>query len=271
VEDRALLGAFAAQAATAIEAKRLRRDAATASTLAQADAMRTGLLRAVSHDLRTPLAGIKASVTSLLSTDVDFEPEQKQEFLEVIDEDCDRLTKLVDNLLDASRLEAGVVAVHALAVDVADVVSSALASVDTTGHPVVTDLADDLPAVEVDPDLLERVLANLLTNAVRHSPPGTPVRVTAGAVGGQLEVLIVDRGVGIPPSQRAEVLRPFQRLDDDHSTGIGLGLSIVVGFTELLGGSLRLEDTPGGGLTVVLGLPLAESRPTGAGVPAESR
>ncbi len=191
-------------------------------------------------------------------------PNSSMEFLEVIDEDCDRLTRLVDNLLDASRLEAGVVAVHAIAVHVADVVSSALASVDTTGHAIETELPDDLPAIEVDPDLLERVLANLIGNAVRHSPPSTPLRVTAGAVAGQVEVLIVDQGPGIPASRRADVLRPFQRLDDDTAVGIGLGLSIVMGFTELLGGSLRLEDTPGGGLTVVLGLPIATVAPLDA-------
>jgi two-component system sensor histidine kinase KdpD len=257
VEDRNLLAAFAGQAAAALETQRLREDAAAAADLAQADSMRTGLLRAVSHDLRTPLAGIKASVTSLLQDDVRFDPPQEREFLEVIDEECDRLTRLVENLLDASRLQAGVVAVRNLPVLLDDVVAAALASIDGSVRPVDVDLPTELPPVWVDPALLERVLANLIANAIRFSPSGTPVRVTAGVVSDRLEVLVIDRGPGIPASTRASVLRPFQRLGDAEEGGIGLGLSIVHGFTELLGGVLRLEDTPGGGLTVVISLPLA--------------
>jgi two-component system, OmpR family, sensor histidine kinase KdpD len=257
VEDRNLLGAFAGQAASVLETRRLRRDAAAAANLAQADSMRTGLLRAVSHDLRTPLAGIKASVTSLMQDDVRFDAAQEHEFLEVIDEECDRLTRLVENLLDASRLQAGVVTVHNVPVLLDDIVSSALASIGGGGRPVEVELAADLPALDVDPDLLERVLANVMANAIRHSPPNVPVRITAGAVGDRLEVLVIDRGRGIPASKRDAVLRPFQRLGDAAEGGIGLGLSIVHGFTEVLGGTLRLEDTPGGGLTVVVSLPLA--------------
>jgi two-component system sensor histidine kinase KdpD len=257
VEDRNLLNVFAGQAASVLETRRLRRDAAAAANLAQADSMRTGLLRAVSHDLRTPLAGIKASVTSLMQDDVRFDEAQTHEFLEVIDEECDRLTRLVENLLDASRLQAGVVAVHNIAVLLDDVVSAALASIAGSDRPVDVDLPPDLPSLEVDPALLERVLANVIANALRHSPPASPVRITAGVVGDHLEVLVIDRGPGIPASKRASVLSPFQRLGDGAEGGIGLGLSIVHGFTELLGGALRLEDTPGGGLTVVVSLPLA--------------
>jgi two-component system sensor histidine kinase KdpD len=219
--------------------------------------MRTSLLRSVSHDLRTPLAGIKASVTSLLQDEVRFDPNQEHEFLEVIDEECDRLTRLVENLLDASRLEAGVVRVRRMNVNVDDVVSAALASLTIGSGRVEVDLPADLPALDVDPDLLERVLANIISNAVQHSPDGSPVRVTAGVVGDRLEVLVVDQGVGIHASRRSDVLRPFQRFDDVNGSGTGLGLAIVHGFTELLGGQLRLEDTPGGGLTVVVSLPLA--------------
>jgi two-component system sensor histidine kinase KdpD len=175
----------------------------------------------------------------------------------VIDEECDRLTRLVENLLDASRLQAGVVAVHNLPVLLEDVVAAALSSIAGADRPVEVDLSSELPPLDVDPDLLERVLANVVANALRHSPAGTPVRITAGVVGERLEVLVVDRGPGIAASKRASVLRPFQRLGDGAEGGIGLGLSIVHGFTELLGGDLRLEDTPGGGLTVVVSLPLA--------------
>jgi two-component system sensor histidine kinase KdpD len=260
VEDRNLLNVFAGQAASVLETRRLRRDAAAAATIAQADSMRTGLLRAVSHDLRTPLAGIKASVTSLLEDDVEFDEAQQREFLEVIDEECDRLTRLVENLLDASRLQAGVVTVHRSDVHVDDVLAAALASVGRDdSRAVEVALPADLPPVAVDPDLLERVLANVLANALRHSPPGAPVRVTAGAVADHVEVLVVDRGPGIAAAKRAAVLQPFQRLGDATEGGVGLGLSIVNGFTELLGGDLRLEDTPGGGLTVVVSLPVAVS------------
>ncbi|HUP73039.1 MAG TPA: DUF4118 domain-containing protein [Acidimicrobiales bacterium] len=255
VEDRHLLGIFAGQAASALEAQRLRREASAAAGLAQADAMRTGLLLAVSHDLRTPLAGIKASVTSLLQDDVSFTPEQERDFLEVIDEECDRLTRLVEDLLDASRLQAGVVAVRHLLVDVDDVVAAALASITGLSRTVDVDLPAELPPVDVDPGLLERVLANLVANAARHSTGESPIRITAGVVGERLEVLVIDRGPGIAANKRDEVLRPFQRLGDGSGSGIGLGLSIVHGFVELLGGELRLEDTPGGGLTVVVSIP----------------
>jgi two-component system sensor histidine kinase KdpD len=256
VEDRSLLAAFAGQAASVLETRRLRRDAAAAANLAQADSMRTGLLRAVSHDLRTPLAGIKASVTSLLQDDVQFDAAQERDFLEVIDEECDRLTRLVENLLDASRLQAGVVTVHNVPVLLDDVVATALASIEGTERRIEVELPRDLPSLRVDPDLLERILANIVANALRHSPEGSPVRVTAGVVADRVELLVIDRGPGIPASKRAAVLRPFQRLGDGAEGGIGLGLSIVHGFTELLGGDLRLEDTPGGGLTVVVSLPL---------------
>jgi two-component system sensor histidine kinase KdpD len=261
VEDRNLLAVFATQAATVLEARRLRRDAAGAAALAQADSMRTGLLRAVSHDLRTPLAGIKASVSSLLQDDVTFDDRQQREFLEMIDEECDRLTRLVENLLDASRLEAGVVHVRALDVDVDTVVAAVVAGAGDADDRVRVEIPDDLPAVEVDPDLLERVLANVIANGLRHSPGDREVRVTAGVVGDRLEILVIDRGPGIAADEREAVLRPFQRLDDGQDVGIGLGLSIVQGFTELLGGALRLDDTPGGGLTVVVSLPL---RPAGS-------
>jgi two-component system sensor histidine kinase KdpD len=261
VEDRNLLAVFATQAATVLEARRLRRDAASVASLAQADTLRTGLLRAVSHDLRTPLAGIKASVSSLLQDDVTFDDRQQRDFLDMIDEECDRLTRLVENLLDASRLEAGVVHVRAQEVDVDTVVAAVVAGIHDGAPRVRVAIPDDLPAIEVDPDLLERVLANVIANALRHSPDDREVRVTAGVVGERLEILVVDRGPGIAAGERDAVLRPFQRLDDGQSAGIGLGLSIVQGFTELLGGELRLDDTPGGGLTVVVSLPQRHGAP----------
>jgi two-component system sensor histidine kinase KdpD len=267
VEDRNLLAAFAGQAASVLEAKRLREDASRVDTLTQADAMRTGLLRAVSHDLRTPLAGIKASVSSLLQDDVKFGAEQEHEFLETIDEECDRLTRLVTNLLDASRLQAGVVTTQWADVSAEDLVASAIASISDVGNErpaIEVALPIELPDVHTDPDLLERVLANLLANAVRYSPPGVAVRVTAGRVRDRVEILIVDQGPGISVRDRETVRHPFQRSGDARSSagetngtsGIGLGLAVAQGFLDLLGGELTLDDTPGGGLTAILSLPL---------------
>ena len=251
-----LIGAFAHQAAAVLEARRLRREAADFDVMAQGDALRTGLLRSVSHDLRTPLAGIKASVTSLMETDVEWQPEQEREFLTNIDHDCDRLTRLVTNLLDASRLQSGAISPRRVPTSIDDVLAAALASLPSSGFPLDVDLPIDLPDVDTDPVLLERVLANLVSNAIRYSPSGQPVRIATGVVGTRVEILVIDRGPGIPPEHRSAALRPFQRLGDEGTElGVGLGLAVAHGFTEQLGGELRLETTPGGGLTVAVNLP----------------
>jgi two-component system, OmpR family, sensor histidine kinase KdpD len=256
--DRELMRAFAAHAAAAIEARRLRLEAAEGEAIARTDALRTGLLRAVSHDLRTPLAGIKASVTSLLASDVTFSDSEQKEFLATIDDECDRLTRLVSSLLDASRLQAGVVAVNAIEADVADLVSAALAAVPGTRYMEV-DLDDDIPPVRTDPALVERVIANVVANALRYSPPDRPARITAGPVGDRVELLVIDRGPGLPTADREAALQPFQRVADDRAgSGVGLGLAVAHGFAELVGGALRFEDTPGGGLTVAIELPRAD-------------
>lgn len=264
-EERPLVEAFADQAAAVLEARRLRREAAEAEVIARGDAFRTGLLRSVSHDLRTPLAGIKASVTSLLSDDVTWNPDVARDFLQTIDADCDRLTRLVGNLLDASRLQAGAVPVARMDVAVDDVLAAALGGVPGAEDPerLRIELPDDLPLLTTDPDLLERVLANVVANALRYSPPDRPVRVCGDAVDDRVELLVVDRGRGIPASRRDVVLRPFQRLgDQDPATGVGLGLAVAHGFTELLGGQLLLEDTPGGGLTVTISVPRVDAGAT---------
>jgi two-component system sensor histidine kinase KdpD len=255
-EDRVIIAAFAGQAAAVLEARRLREEAAEMDVVAQGDALRTGLLRSVSHDLRTPLAGIKASVTSLLQDDVSWSPHQEHEFLTTIDEECDRLNRLVTNLLDASRLQSGAMSPRRVPVAIDDVVAAALASLPLADVPLDVELSDELPQVEADPVLLERVVANLVSNALRYSPPGARVRLTGGAVGDRVELLVIDRGPGIRPAQRVGALRPFQRLgDEDPALGVGLGLAVAHGFTELLGGELLLDDTPGGGLTVTVSLP----------------
>jgi two-component system sensor histidine kinase KdpD len=259
-DDRQIVAAFAGQAAAVLESRRLRDEAAEMDVVAQGDALRTGLLRSVSHDLRTPLAGIKASVTSLLQDDVTWNAEQQQEFLGTIDEECDRLNRLVTNLLDASRLQAGALSARRVPADLDDVVAAALASLPSTGVPLDVDLPDDLPPVDTDPVLLERVVANLVSNALRYAPAGTRVRLTAGSVGDRVELLVIDQGPGITADQRASALRPFQRIGDhDPALGVGLGLAVAHGFVDLLGGDLILDDTPGGGLTATVSLPRSAS------------
>ena len=257
-EDRSLLSAFTAQLGAALTRRRLQEGAAQAARLARADELRAALLAAVSHDLRTPLASIKACVTSLLADDVDWPADAISEFCRTIDEETDRLTGLVANLLDMSRLQAGALSLHRRPVGVEEIVPAALSSLGdrARGDVVEVGVAETLPRVEADPALLERVLANLIDNALAWSPPGVPVRVEAGGVPGAVHVRIVDRGPGIPPAERDRVFLPFQRLGDRSSgAGVGLGLAVARGFTVAMGGELTVEDTPGGGTTMVVVLP----------------
>lgn len=255
-EDQRVLTAFAAQVAVAYEQRRLAEAAEAAQPIAEADRMRTALLNAVSHDLRTPLASAKAAVSSLRSAEVDWTPRDQQELLANADEALDQLTSLVTNLLDLSRLQAGVLSFATTPVAVDEVVGRALAHIEDSDR-VRLDVSTALPEVEADAGLLERVVANLIDNANRHSGPGATIRVAASAHGGLVEIRVVDSGPGVRPADREAVFRPFQRLDDhapSSGAGVGLGLAIARGFTEAMGGSLTLEDTPGGGLTAVVSL-----------------
>ncbi|MFI7434953.1 DUF4118 domain-containing protein [Micromonospora haikouensis] len=256
--DRRVVEAFAAQAAVALRQERLAVAAAAAGPLAEADRMRTALLAAVSHDLRTPLASAKAAVSSLRSPDVEFDAEDREELLATADESLDRLGRLVANLLDMSRLQAGALGVTATAIGLEDVVPRALDELGPAAADVGTDLPADLPAALADPGLLERVLVNVVANALRHSPPGRPPTVAASAHAGQVELRVVDTGPGIPADQWEHVFLPFQRLGDrDNQTGVGLGLALSRGLVEAMGGTITPETTPGGGLTMVLRLPAA--------------
>jgi len=257
-EDRDILAAFAAQLATALESDRLHAGAAEADSLARANQLRSALLAAVSHDLRTPLASIKAASSSLLSEQLSFGPDETAILLHTIDDEADRLNALVENLLDMSRLETGAMEVLSRTTDVAELVAAALASLGPRAEGVVVAVDASVPGLETDPVLLERVVANLVDNALVHGA-GTPVRVEAGTVAGRVDIRVIDHGPGIRPADRDLVFRPFHRLGDTSNRfGVGLGLAVSRGFVEAVGGELDLEDTPGGGCSLVLRLPAPE-------------
>ncbi|NNN30217.1 sensor histidine kinase KdpD [Streptomyces sp. S3(2020)] len=252
--ERRVLAAFAAHAGSAVERARLAEAAAEVEPVKAADRLRTALLRAVGHDLRTPLAAGWAAVTSLRSRDVEFSAEDRDELLATADESMAKLNRLVENLLDLSRLEAGALTLNLRATSLEEVLPMALA--DVPGVEVAE--VEKIPALLADPPLLERVVANLAGNAARHTPPGKKVLVTASALAGRVELRIVDRGPGLPADGRERLFEPFQRLGDtDNTNGLGLGLALARGLTEAMSGILTPEDTPGGGLTMVVSLPLA--------------
>jgi two-component system, OmpR family, sensor histidine kinase KdpD len=254
--DRRVLGAFAAYAAAALEQGRLAAAAEAARPIAEADRVRTALLAAVSHDLRTPLASAKAAVTSLRSSDIEWDAEDHDELLATADESLDKLAHLVDNLLDMSRLQAGALAVFPRPADLSEIVARSLDDLGPAARIVTVDIPDDLPEVAVDPGILERVIANLIANALRYSPDGTPPVLTGSALRDRVELRIIDRGPGIPEDHRHQMFVPFQRLGDtDNTTGVGLGLALSRGLTEAMGGTLEPDETPGGGLTMTLSLP----------------
>ncbi len=256
--DRRVLGAFASYAAVALDQQRLAAEAQAAKPIAAADRMRTALLAAVSHDLRTPLASAKAAVTSLRSPDVNWAAEDHDELLATADESLDRLAHLVDNLLDMSRLQAGALSLFPRPAGLEEIVSSALDNLDPAARGVTVDIPESLPEINVDPAILERVIVNLTENALRYSPAGKPPLLTASSLGDRVELRVVDRGPGIPEKDRDRMFVPFQRLGDtDNTTGVGLGLALSRGLTEAMGGALTADDTPGGGLTMTVSLPAA--------------
>jgi len=261
--DRRVLGAVAKQAAGLVKQRELTEEAGKAEAIAQADELRRSLLSAVSHDLRTPLAAAKAAVSSLRSNDIDFSAEDTAELLATIEESIDQLTALVGNLLDSSRLAAGVLRPELRRVYLEETVQRALLGISkgVTGYRrqgvdrVKVDVDDAV--VMADGGLLERVLANLVDNALRYAQE-SPVRVTAGQVGDRVLIAVVDEGPGIPRGAEDQLFAPFQRLGDhDTSIGVGLGLSVARGFVEAMGGTISATDTPGGGLTVEIDLAAA--------------
>jgi K+-sensing histidine kinase KdpD len=255
-EDRRLLRNLAHAASRAVDARALAGEASRAQELAEVDRLRSALLAAVGHDLRTPLAGIKAAVTTLRQPDVHIETADRDELLATVEHSADRLAGLIDNLLDLSRLQAGALNIDLLPVPVDEVVARAL--IERHLGDVVNTVDDDLPMVLADPGLLERVVANLADNANRHSSPGSTVEVRARCTDRLVEIAVIDQGPGVQETDWARMFVPFQRLDDRSTdAGVGLGLAIARGFTEAMGGTLEPAHTPGGGLTMTVTLPRA--------------
>ncbi|MCG7287350.1 DUF4118 domain-containing protein [Cellulomonas sp. ACRRI] len=260
--DNRLLGVVVAQVAAALDHQRLSRTADAIGPLRETDQVRSALLSAVSHDLRRPLTAATTAVGSLRSRDVDLSPADRDELLATADESLATLTGLVTDLLDVSRLQAGVLGVSVRPTDVDEVILPALDELGAGPDEVRLELDPALPPVQADPALLRRVIVNVLANALHASPPGVPVRVRTSAFADRVEVRVVDHGPGVPADRLADLFVPFQRLGDtDNATGLGLGLALSRGFAEGMGGTLGPEDTPGGGLTMVIALRQAGAAP----------
>lgn len=263
--EQRLLAVIAAQVEVAVDHAALERTAQELAPLAEADRVRSALLSAVSHDLRRPLAAAVTSVSSLRSHDVEWSEQDRRDLLATAHESLETLTSLVTNLLDVTRLEAGVLAVANQSLALGDVIVPALDELGLGPAEVDLDLEVDGPEVMADPGLLQRVIVNLLANAVRHAGR---VRIATSTLGEISQIRVCDRGPGIPAARREEVFVPFQRLGDtDNSTGLGLGLALSQGFVEGMGGTLEAEDTPGGGLTMVVSLAVAKTGCEGSGAP----
>ena len=262
-EDRRLLRNLAHAASRALDAQALAGEASRAQELAEVDRLRSALLAAVGHDLRTPLAGIKAAVTTLRQPEVQIAPADRAELLATIERSADRLADLIANLLDLSRLQAGALRIDLRAVPVDEVVARAL--IERHLGDVVNAVDDGLPMVLADPGLLERVVANLADNAHRHATAGSRIEVLAGCTETAVEISVVDQGPGVQEIDWPRMFVPFQRLHDRSTdVGVGLGLAIARGFTEAMGGTLEPAHTPGGGLTMTVTLPRADVAPDSA-------
>jgi two-component system sensor histidine kinase KdpD len=252
--DRRILAAFASQLESALDRRRLAAEAEGMRPLAAADRLRTALLAAVGHDLRRPLAAATAAVTSLRSTEVSLSESDQSELLETADESLSSLAGLVTDLLDVSRVEAGVLGVTLEPVAIEDVVGEVIDELRLAPGSLDLELGET-PPMSADAALLKRVLVNLIANALRYSPAGTAPTIATSEFGGRVQVRVIDTGIGIPQSRREEIFLPFQRLGDiDNTAGVGLGLALAKGFVEGMGGTLEAEDTPGGGLTMVVEL-----------------
>jgi len=254
--EQRLLAVVTAQLAATLEHEHLTETARQIEPIAASDRVRGALLSALSHDLRRPLAAASAAVGGLKAAGPDLEPAQKRELLDTAEESLGALATLVTDLLDVSRLQAGVLTIAEIPTDPAETIAPALDELHLGPTDVTLALNHGDAVAHADPVLLQRVLVNLLTNAHRYTPAGTSIHVSTSTFADRLEIRIIDRGPGIPPEKLDDIFLPFQRLGDtDNTTGLGLGLALSRGFIEAMHGTLTPEDTPGGGLTMVISLP----------------
>jgi two-component system sensor histidine kinase KdpD len=255
-EDRRLLGDLAHAAGRAADARALADEARRATELAEVDRLRSALLAALGHDLRTPLTSIGTAVDALRQPDLHLGAAEQEQLLGTIEQSTHRLSRLVTDLLDLSRLQAGALRTELVPLPVDEVVARSL--LDRQLSDVHNTIGDDLPLVLADATLLERVVSNLADNALRYAPPGAPVEIRATSTPTDVEVAVIDHGPGVAESDWPRMFVPFQRLDDGRTgTGVGLGLAIARGLSEAMGATLRPARTPGCGLTMTLTLPRA--------------
>lgn len=257
-----VLEGYAAQAAAALDRDRLRIKVAQAASLAESDRIRAALLAALSHDLRTPLASIKASVSTLRQTDIQLSVDDRADLLATVEEGADRLDRLISNLLDMTRVNTGTLRPALRPVSLDEVAPLVVRDVDD-GALLRLEIAENLPLVVADAALLERVLANLVTNALRYSPRGWPPALRASVADDVMHVDVIDHGPGVADDDRARIFQPFQQFGTDRKgSGVGLGLAVAKGFVDAMGGRLLAMPTLGGGLTVRVELPIATTTTT---------
>lgn len=261
--DRRALAAIVSQLEAVLDFRAVSATASELGPLAEADRVRSALLQAVGHDLRRPLAAATTAVTALRSTEVAYGLEDRAELLETADESLHALSVLVTDLLDVSRLQAGMLGVNKTLISVEDVLLPALEEAGLGPADIEVEVPPDLEQVSADSVLMQRIVVNLLLNALRHGTGARRPILSASQFAGRTEVRVIDFGPGIPAAEKDAVFVPFQRHGDtDNLTGLGLGLALSRGFAEGMGGSLAAEDTPGGGLTMVLSLPSVPEKST---------
>lgn len=263
-DDEPLLTTLATQAALAVERTRLIEATLHTRIISESERLKSALLSSVSHDLRTPLAVIKGAASNLLDTSVTWDTATTRSMLETIDTEADRLNRLVRNLLEMSRLEAGAVSKSREPVAVGDIIGAALARLRPflEAHQVAVTLEPTLPDIQADPVQLELVLTNLLENAAKYSPRQAPIDIEARVQGDMLDILIADRGPGIPAGTEQRIFEKFYRAgsSDHRPGGSGLGLTIARGIIEAHGGQITAQNRPGGGALITLSLPMSTRR-----------
>jgi two-component system, OmpR family, sensor histidine kinase KdpD len=254
-----LLQTFARQAALTLERAYLSSSESRARLLEESDRLKSALLSSVSHELRTPLVTITGALSSLVDEQIVLNDASRRSLIETAAEEADHLNLLVGNLLDMTRLEAGALHIKREACDIQDVIGSALEELGTrlNDRSVIVDLQKNLPMVQLDFVLIERVLVNLIDNALKYSPDDSPIEIAARASGQILQVKVSDRGPGIPVEELGSVFDKFYRVKrPDSSSGTGLGLSISKGILRAHGGFIAAENRPGGGTSIIISLPM---------------